>query len=228
MKLEVLNVSVVVAAANHNPSILHPSFLDAEGIIGSDWELAAPPICTPPLSVVKFQNGVEFVVEPQKLLVIDNQPGADHGSSMVSGLADKYVKTLPHVRYTGVGINMRGFVEIADPGAQLMERFLKPGPWNEESLLAEAVGLSFIYRVDGSRLLLSVEGGTHASGEGAKRHGIVLDANYHQEITQQDPKAKVHEAIARFSHFCENFATIASRVINLNKGHDATGQTIDS
>ena len=228
MKLEVLNVTVVVAATDHNPSILHPSFLKAEGIIGSDWELAAPPICTPPLSIVKFQNGVEFLVEPQKFLVGDNQPGADPGSSMVSGLADKYVKTLPHVRYTGVGINMRGFVEIANPDAQLMERFLKRGSWNERPLLAEAVGLRFTYRVDGSRLLLTVNGGTNTRRGELQRHGIVLDANYHLEIDPQDSKAKVHEAIASFSHFCSDFATTTRRVLRLDKSHDATTQTINS
>ena len=52
MGLAVLNRAVVVLAREHNPTILHPSFLGAQGIVPKDWQLAEPPMCTPPLSMV--------------------------------------------------------------------------------------------------------------------------------------------------------------------------------
>jgi hypothetical protein len=39
MKLEIVNTSVVVLAAEHNPTILHPAFLSAQEIVPEGWEL---------------------------------------------------------------------------------------------------------------------------------------------------------------------------------------------
>ncbi len=138
-----MNASVVVVARDHNPTILHPAFLESQGIVRSDWQLAEPPICVPPASVVKYANGIVFTVDLNRFQVLDNGVPEEILGGRVRELAIAYIDRLPHVRYTAVGVNFRAFAEHADPERFLIDRFLKPGPWNSSPIeLRSAVCLS--------------------------------------------------------------------------------------
>ena len=54
-------VSVVVTAEFHNPSILNPDFLVSREIIPADW-VVTEAVTTPPVSVVRYNNGIQWVV----------------------------------------------------------------------------------------------------------------------------------------------------------------------
>jgi hypothetical protein len=136
MKLELLNTSVVVVAQEHNPTILHPAFLAAEGIAPQDWKPAAPPICTPAFSFVKYGNGIVFTVESNRFSVTDESPSGEVAESLAPKLAISYVEKLPHVRYTAVGINLHGFVLCETPEAFLIARFLKEGSYRPPRIVA--------------------------------------------------------------------------------------------
>jgi len=109
MKLRVFDTSIVVLAEGHNPTILHPAFLTSQDIVPQDWQLAEDPVCTPAASLVKYDNGIQFSVQSNRLQVFQAEPPENVGSSEIPALADRYIKTLPHVRYKAVGVNMRGF-----------------------------------------------------------------------------------------------------------------------
>lgn len=217
--LQILNSSVVVAAAAHNPSILHPSFLVAEKIVPDSWQLAEPPLCTPPLSLVKYQNGIAISVEQEKLQVVDNEPG-DPVSSQVPEIAERYTRTLPYTRYTGVGINVNGFVETADAKA-ILERFVAPGPWNEGELQASAVGVRFVYAVLGTRLRIAFDGGAVQKTGGPSRSGVVIAANYHVDLSGPDLAAELSTAIRRYSTCCLKFHEIVETILQLRAEHAA-------
>src|SRR5712692_5829466 len=125
MKLRFLNTSVVVAAKDHNPTVLHPAFLASQQII-TDVELLEPPICTPAFAVVKYGNGLVFNGEKERFQFLDSRLRGDFSSSDIPRLATKYIKTLPHVRYTGSGTNITAFIEVDRPEARVISRFLKP------------------------------------------------------------------------------------------------------
>src|SRR5688572_20388198 len=105
METRTLNTAVVVTADAHNPSILHPAFLTAQNVVPAKWEPGEPPLCTPAVSVVKYRNGITFTVEAAKLQVANARPPEEPERDPVFPLAANYVRTLPHVKYTGVGIN---------------------------------------------------------------------------------------------------------------------------
>src|SRR4051794_1104305 len=84
MKLEWLKASVVVAAREHNPTILHPAFLVAQEIVPPDWELAKDPICTPAFAIVTYRNGITFSVEGSRFQVSDTKLRIDLAKSPVA------------------------------------------------------------------------------------------------------------------------------------------------
>ncbi|MCY4509271.1 MAG: hypothetical protein OXG35_20270 [Acidobacteria bacterium] len=115
-------VSVVVTAAFHNPSILNPDFLVSRAIVPEDWNVAET-LTTPPVAVVKYDNGIAWTVDESRLTVTE-ESGPEFGDTyLVHGLVDAYLEKLPHVPYRGLGLNWQVTVPQADPGRWLIERF---------------------------------------------------------------------------------------------------------
>lgn len=216
MNLEILNTSVVVLAKQHNPTILHPSFLVSEEIVPSDWEVDEPPVSTPVFAIVKYKNGIVFNVDENKFQVTDNQIKDDFRKSQVSDLACKYAQKLPHVNYKAVGINFKGFVECAKPETIIIDRFLKPGVANFNSNRPKAFGLRIVYELADARLRLSCDSGRVKRAENEKeRNGILIDANYHMDLPGNDVREEIKEAILLFSEYCDNFVNVTGNVFNL-------------
>jgi hypothetical protein len=121
MGVTLAQFSVVVAGSSHNPTLLNPDFLQARGIVPEEWgwELSPNPITTPPFSQVRYNNGVAISLEHSKLQVVDLSVGDDPTQSKAPKIAETFVATLPHVRYTGVGHNFMSLVEREDPAAEL-------------------------------------------------------------------------------------------------------------
>ena len=116
------SVSVVVTAQFHNPSILNPDFLASREIVPADWKVAET-LTTPPVSVVKYENGVEWSVDQSRLTVAE-QSGPGFGDSYrVHPLVIAYLRKLPHVPYRSLGLNCQVSKSQANPQRWLIERF---------------------------------------------------------------------------------------------------------
>lgn len=186
MKTHLILFSVVVVGGDHNPTILNPDFLAIREIVPKEWEweVADPAITTPPFAIVRYTNGTSITVERNKLQVADSSVGNDPMDSKVPEIARRYVNTLPHVRYTAVGINFHSIVEVPDPETFLKGRFLKLGPWDGPAHPLAAVGLRLVYPISGGRIVFSLDAGEaeHTDEDRReKRPVIIADANFHRE-----------------------------------------------
>ena len=121
-RFRLCNVSVVVTAEFHNPSILNPDFLVSRGIVPEDWTVAET-LTTPPVSVVRYTNGMAWTVDQSRLTVTENCGPAfgDHYDS--HDLVNAYLNKLPHVPYRVLGLNCRVPTLQSDPRRWLVERF---------------------------------------------------------------------------------------------------------
>ena len=178
--LNILDVSVVITARGHNPTILHPSFLEAQGIVEKEWELSEPPLCTPAIATVAYKNGVRFLAEEQKLQIGQGTLECKPEDSVVSDLTLKYVQTLPHVAYGAVGMNFDGFIDRAGPIDFLKKKFVSDQKWTE-SLPPLDVGFRFSFDGEPGKLVVNFDGRT-IEVQGEKRVGILLRANFHKEL----------------------------------------------
>jgi hypothetical protein len=164
---------------------------------------------------VKYANGLVFTVERERFQLLDSRIREDFSSSDIPYLATKYVKTLPHVRYIGVGINITAFVEYINPETFLITRFLKPGEWNDEILIVRDLGLNFVYEAPQAVLRLSCGAGTVRHIEMGEKRGILLTANYHTDLPELETLKKAEEVIALYQERCVHFSTIAKRILGL-------------
>ena len=108
------SVSVVVTAEFHNPSILNQSFLVSQEIVSKDWEVEEA-ITTPPFSVLRYSNGIQWIVEQSKLTVSEKPESSFKDEYQVHQLANRYLEKLPHVPYRSLGLNCQVSMNCLDP-----------------------------------------------------------------------------------------------------------------
>ncbi len=205
MQIDCYKVSAVVLAQGHNPTILHPSFLQNEGIVPPEWEPSKPPVCTPPFAAVSFTSGFSFVVEQERLVVSFSGEKAELRILDVAEMAMKYTAKLPHVSYTAVGINFDTFYPMNDPAGWILQRFIRQGPWNSEELPLAAAKQGLTYNFPDCQLNISIEAGSRSDKNQNSQSGVVLHANYHSQCSGEYPlysvRSLLQEAKQRKEHF---------------------------
>lgn len=197
-EFQLLSFSVVVVAKNHNPSLLNPDFLQIRKIVPEDYELAEPPLSTPVVAVVKYKQGIRIVVEMEKLQVLEAINGGfpEHLSAPL--IASRYVRTLPHVRYTAVGINWSGHLEKENPGVWLRDRFLSSGPWKDKPHELVGSDILFRYQLGNVQCNLSLRSDSE----------VKVNANYHHEIETYPGDEVVAAVVERWSDRLGHFRTL--------------------
>lgn len=120
--LALRSVSVVVTAEFHNPSILNPDFLVSREIVPPDWA-AAEVLTTPALSVVRYENGVAWTVNPSQLTITQPAGPAFEENCEIHQLTQSYLAKLPHVPYRGLGLNCDVVIREPQPVRRLVDRF---------------------------------------------------------------------------------------------------------
>ncbi len=198
MEIRPLEFSIVVVASDCNPTILNPDFLAKNRIVPDDWgwKVSGPPITTPPFAMVSYDSGVSVSVEPNKFQVVDKLTDRTPDASRIPEVAHRYVEVLPHVRYTAVGHNFKGFAKQVDAEAFLKQRFLKSGVWDSDKHPLEGVSLKFAYPLQGGRLNLSLDGAIiedRSGDEPRELHGVLVQANYHRNCKDYPSHGQVIE-----------------------------------
>lgn len=216
--LKLLNFSVVVAAEHHNPTILNADFLARNQIVPDDWGWKRTDDCfsTPPLARVHYENDVSLICEPSRLQVIDASNDLDPAASAVDDIAAAYVRTLPHVRYTGLGVNFKAMIPCGQPSLVLMQRYLKPGPWRDDSQGLEDMGLRLVYATDQGRLRISLDAGevrsTQDKGELTK--AILAGANFHHDLDEDTAVQQVERIVKRKTEYWDRFRNTLSQIMD--------------
>lgn len=214
--MRILTESIVVRASAHNPSILHPSFLEAKGIVPPAWATSEPPICTPPFSVVKFKSGVVFLVDSETLQV-SQAPGHNNPSEFdVPHCVQKYIKSLPDVPYTALGINFDALVDCDEPEQFLIKNFLCPGKWNDGNQLLAALSIKLVYMKDKWRLTISLEPWPILKTRESIK-GIAVSGNYHLDLSSDDHLLETINAIDAFYRQRDDFEGFVRSILTIEE-----------
>ena len=179
--------SIVLAAENNNPTILNPDFLVRNKIIPEDWliDQNTPVLTTPVFSQCSFLSGISFRLEPERLTIRDLAPGG--GTFPVPEIAIKYINTIPHVRYSAIGINFEKILVFnnSDEAKSFQkQKFLKDGPWDMGGSLSE-FSSKFVYSLSDSQCNITFSSPlklkVKSLGEEPKDM-LILAANFHRDF----------------------------------------------
>lgn len=117
------SVSVVVTANHHNPSILTPDFLTAQGIVPQDWEVLDS-MSTPGLSVINYNERPHWMLDQGVLRIVEPCEGEFQDRYEVHDLATRYIDIVRVVPYRNLGLNCQVWTHLEDSGRWITERFL--------------------------------------------------------------------------------------------------------
>lgn len=181
--LKITQLSIVIAAESNNPSILNPDFLKYNDIVPEDWESADRPVTTGVISQVAYTNGISIVSEPNKINFLERIHDGDYSSLQVGSIAEKYLATLPHVKYKAVGNNPIGHFGFKDfdEAQGFTAKLIAKGPWLDIDSGVFQSSVQLVYRIDNGQLVLSIEP-ARSPGEEDKGAVVVFAANFHREI----------------------------------------------
>ena len=178
-RIRLLQVSVVITAEFHNPSILNPDFLVSREIVGADWKIAAT-LTTPAVSVVRYENGIAWTVDPSRLMVVESAGPAFRDHYLSHAVVGAYLEKLPHVPYRQLGLNLRASRAESDPRRWLVERF--GAPWLRKD--AQFRGMRPTLALDAGDATCNIafheaaaDGGPHVGADCNLHHEGPLDAD---------------------------------------------------
>lgn len=216
MTPQLIQFSTVVAGNTHNPSILNPDFLAAQGIVseGWGWKLAET-FTTPPMALVRYEQRVSIRIEPNRLEVIDDGLAEDPTASKAADIASAYASALPHVHYTSVGINFQSILEASSPEEFLKARFVRKGAWDTSQRPLHAAGLRLVYHLsDGVRVTLSLDAGEAVKpGETQKRPVVIARANFNRDCEGHPANAQVEQHLSNVAADWATYQELVSATI---------------
>lgn len=122
------------------------------------------------------------MAEFEKLQFTDTKTDRIPFESPVTEIAVNYIKTLPHVRYTAVGLNFVGYHPCRDKNsaaALLPDKFLKDGKWSSFGDAAPYVGIKFTYPIGQVRGTINFDTTEVIRPNEPLTPVIAITANYH-------------------------------------------------
>ncbi len=168
-------VNMVLVGEDHNPSILNPDFLRHNRIVPEDLELddKIPSMSSPIRSQCAFENGLQIVGEPNRISFSQSYPKEN---IFCHEIARKYLKTVPLVRYTAIGINIIGLVSVPN-GNLALRNMLRPGEWDRFEDTLPSPQISLTYPLVGKTVNLTLE-----SNPPENEEGVFVRGNFHRNI----------------------------------------------
>ena len=204
------SVSVVVTAEFHNPSILNHSFLVSEGIVPSEWE-CEDAIATPPFSVLRYSNGIQWIVEQSKLIVTEMTETSFQDSYLVHELASTYLEKLPHVPYRSLGLNCELSIGYDSPQHWLKQQFLNPGFPFDVDLNTLSIVPKESLGTSEAQLLLTFNVRDVKRGTADPKSSVVIDCNVHLEGPLDSPGLRTE--IQKWPYAQEHIVSVLSKLL---------------
>ena len=172
------SVSVVVTAKFHNPSVLNRDFLVSKRIVPEDWEVTEG-FTTPGLSVLSYNNGIQWTLDQSKLTVTESCDSSFRDEYRVYSLVAAYLEVLPDVPYRSLGLNYSISKKQENPERWLTQRFLKSGNWLRGQPNILRMVPNFTLDADEAVCNISFSAGQVPSPQSEPHNAVIVNGNMH-------------------------------------------------
>lgn len=181
-------ISVVIVANSNNPTILNQDFLYHNGIVPKDWALAQniPPVITPAVSQITFENGFKVMAELNRILFDQFTIPLKEEDIVCADIAKHYLRTIPHVPYTAIGINLHGYRIHQEQVSETVSGLLiKKGGWMNFEEATPSFQVKAVYRYDDKTITVDITENLIKEKNTAEVPAMVFNANIHRDISDE-------------------------------------------
>jgi hypothetical protein len=190
--VEVRDFSMVLVAENANSTILNPGFLKYNRIVPDEWELAMPPICTPPVSQVIYKNGVNIVAQPDKISFgefIDTEK-----IYKIPEISSKFVDVVPIINYQAIGINFNAYILAGEKEQEqdiILNKLIAAGKWKNFRGKSPNTLVQFVYQFEDSVFTIAIQEALMNNFPNNEQTPIIaFVANFHRQLIGTNPQEK--------------------------------------
>jgi hypothetical protein len=188
--LTVQELAIVIAVEKIDPTLLTPEFLSMTQIVPSEWEVLGQPVRSFEGSQITYQQGVSIITQPQRIsfveLIINKEvasiAGGASGAIEVAKIAKSLVKVLANLKFVGVGINFRGYLDFAgkEAAAQrfMFSHLLALGDWQKIGTAPVQAGINLGYTFPDKRLNLTINEATVQQPDQSAAPIILFSGNF--------------------------------------------------
>ncbi len=106
MKLKMINVSVVLLGKSFNPALFSYESARAAKIIRKNWELVQQPITSPALSLLRFNNGLNILIDLTHAQILIDNPPRDLSKTVLADVAESVSRRSFSTRQTAIGFKV--------------------------------------------------------------------------------------------------------------------------
>ena len=181
-------ISVVIVANSNNPTILNQDFLYNNGIVPKAWTLEKniPPVITPAVSQITFKNGFKVIAELNRILFEQFTIPLKEEDIICADIAKRYLRTIPHVPYTAIGINLHGYRIHQERVSETVSGLLiKKGGWMNFGEATPSFQVKAVYQYDDKTIILDIAENLIKEKDATEVSAMVFNANIHRDISDE-------------------------------------------
>ena len=213
--LSIHELTLAVAINNYDLTLCLPRFLQSSGIVHADWTLASEPVANNQVVQTIYSNGVNVIGQPHRCLFAENLENKLPGGSEVTQVATSYIKSLPHLDYQAIGMNLRGYIKLGTDADKAREQFYKkifvPGAWQKKGNKQMEAELRLNYSFEDKTLNLVINNGFFNPPEGEPEAIILFGGNFAYNLTQysgEERIVKLQEIIGKWQEDLKLFQEV--------------------
>ena len=208
-------VAVVLVAQSNNPSIINPDFLRHNEIVNADLSLQGNPISSPLFSQVKFERGIIVQALPDRVTFLQTGDSLAPEDILCPEIAKRYMEKVPHVPYSAIGINPKGYRYLsAEVQEKVSNILIKSAEMSFKDVTPE-VHLKTIYQYDTKKIVLDIAETTKKKNDDPEIPIMLFQANIHRDILstmdQQDRIKKISEILTSWKDDLSDFDALVKK-----------------
>ena len=216
LEVQLFEFSVVIVASNNNPSILNPDFLLNNGIITGLEPLRERSITTPMFSLAMFTGDVNVKAEPNRVIFEQTGTPLTVDRVICAEIAKRYLKTVPHVPYSAIGINLKSYrTRSRDLPGAVVHTLIGSGTWMAHDSIVPTFGLKAIYQYPDRKIIVDASEGEVKIG-GLTSAVDFFEANVHRDIKEQNQQMRISSLLSLLDTWqsdYSDFITIVSKLV---------------
>ncbi len=216
--LAIQELAIVVAAKNHNPTLLTPDFLKYSGIVPADWELARTPLLSSQVAQVAFTNGISLIAQPNAITFVESLSGKASEEVKISEIARKYVETLPNIAYQSVSIHPRSFLTFEEKQEDaacnyIASTLLSSSSWQDFGIGSVKAAVNLVYTLVGRQLNLTVNEVRLQLPEQEPVPAVLFSGNFAYEIAGDTESERLHHLYQLLENWLTDLETYRELVL---------------
>ena len=209
-------IAIVIVGKTHNPSILNPDFLQHNKIVPKEMKPAsgsADVVSTPVGSRIVYEGGLEITSDQQKLVFTESVFDKKIEGTIVPDAVKTYLRTVPHVRYTAIGINLEGHLPVSEKHPpQKPVTLLRNEARREFKSVQPSARIEWKYSMNQKTIAVKVATADIASPVNIKG-AVVFHGNFHRNTdAEQESYQQVIAAVEAWEDDLSDFRRLTKQI----------------